>query len=310
MENFFQRGGYDSMNRHMDIVQKLSELSNEPEFLQLSNAEHSLLRGETCNDLMEQMIAEEQPQLRILRLLCLQYMLSSNVDRDQFKKYRREMVQVYGFEMLFTFENLEKVGFLGNRLPEKQKRQDWRQLRTVFSLQKPQKQVAERNISVNSETGTVTDCDPNLVFNGCAPLSVKIVQAATTKNWKKYERVLEKCGIVDTPASTMRVRNESVATEESTASADDEQPDYLEKKVLIVYIIGGLTRAEIAGFRALSRRSDFPYHIICCTTNLIDGTGILKGLSVAFPHPNDKATRSPSSKKQPPTTAVNSGEER
>ena len=132
---------------------------------------------------MEQMIAEEQPQLRILRLLCLQYMLSSNVDRDQFKKYRREMVQVYGFEMLFTFENLEKVGFLGNRLPEKQKRQDWRQLRTVFSLQKPQKQVAERNISVNSETGTVTDCDPNLVFNGCAPLSVKIVQAATTKNW-------------------------------------------------------------------------------------------------------------------------------
>ena len=50
------------------------------------------------------------------------------------------------------------------------------------------------------------------------------------------------------------------------------------KPVLLVYFVGGLTYAEIASMRFLSRRKSFPYKIICCTTKIINGSSLLQSL--------------------------------
>lgn len=50
------------------------------------------------------------------------------------------------------------------------------------------------------------------------------------------------------------------------------------KKVMLVYVVGGLTYLEIAAFRTLSKHPKFPYHIIMATTKLITANSLLTSL--------------------------------
>ena len=52
-----------------------------------------------------------------------------------------------------------------------------------------------------------------------------------------------------------------------------------DKPVLLVYFVGGITFMELAAFRFLSRRKSFPYSIICCTTEIVNGGTLLRSLS-------------------------------
>ncbi len=53
----------------------------------------------------------------------------------------------------------------------------------------------------------------------------------------------------------------------------------VEKPVLLVYYVGGVTFMELAGLRFLSRRPSFPYTIVCCTTEIVNGGTLLRSLS-------------------------------
>ena len=50
------------------------------------------------------------------------------------------------------------------------------------------------------------------------------------------------------------------------------------KKVMVVYMIGGLTFLEIAAMRALSKHPSFPYTIIMATTKIINANSLLTSL--------------------------------
>ena len=50
------------------------------------------------------------------------------------------------------------------------------------------------------------------------------------------------------------------------------------KKVMLVYMIGGLTYLEIAAIRALSKHPSFPYTIIMATTKIINANSLLTSL--------------------------------
>jgi hypothetical protein len=52
-----------------------------------------------------------------------------------------------------------------------------------------------------------------------------------------------------------------------------------QKPVLLLYFVGGVTFMEIAALRFLSKRPSFPYNIVCCTTEIVNGTTLLQSLS-------------------------------
>ena len=60
-------------------------------------------------------------------------------------------------------------------------------------------------------------------------------------------------------------------------SADNES-NSLTKKVMLVYVVGGLTYLEIAALRALSVHPSFPYTIIMATTKLINANSLLTSM--------------------------------
>eukprot|EP01038_Epipyxis_sp_PR26KG_P009326 gene9326-12564_t len=51
-----------------------------------------------------------------------------------------------------------------------------------------------------------------------------------------------------------------------------------EKKIMLIFVVGGLSFVEIAAFRCLSRDPNYPYKIILGTTKLINGTTFLQSL--------------------------------
>jgi len=51
--------------------------------------------------------------------------------------------------------------------------------------------------------------------------------------------------------------------------ASSETP--VEKKVMVVFYLGGVSMMEVAALRFLSDKPEFPFRIIICTTKLING---------------------------------------
>jgi vacuolar protein sorting-associated protein 33A len=52
------------------------------------------------------------------------------------------------------------------------------------------------------------------------------------------------------------------------------------KPTLVVFYLGGVTYMELASLRFLSKRPAFPYHIVCVTSKIVNGTTMLRTLSL------------------------------
>lgn len=140
-------------------------------------------------------------------------------------------------------------------------------------------------ILINAEVNTIEPDDVSYVSSGYAPLSVRLVQAAV-QGWKgKEESVLK-----ELPGRLVDITQNHPP--EDLASAVKRPPGGslgvlasemggtgARKPTLIVFFVGGVTHMEIAALRFLSKRSSFPYHIICVTTKVINGGTMLRSLS-------------------------------
>ena len=52
-----------------------------------------------------------------------------------------------------------------------------------------------------------------------------------------------------------------------------------KKKVMLVYYTGGVSYIEIAALRFLSRKPDFPYHILIATTCIVNGSRLIEQIA-------------------------------
>ena len=69
-------------------------------------------------------------------------------------------------------------------------------------------------------------------------------------------------------------------TEQSIANQMLQRKEvFPEKKVILVFVIGGLSFMEIAAFRFLSKDPTFPYKIVVATTNLVSGSSFISNLA-------------------------------
>jgi vacuolar protein sorting-associated protein 33A len=85
---------YNSLNIHINLTEELKRTTDGSSFRSRWNTERSLLEGEQAYDLLEDMIAMQQPPLQILRLLCLQSLTNGGITSNKFDLLRREIIQV------------------------------------------------------------------------------------------------------------------------------------------------------------------------------------------------------------------------
>ena len=169
--------------------------------------------------------------------------------------------------------NLEKIGLLRRRETL------WMDSASPFNA------LRKSLILINAEVNTVEPDDVSYVSSGYAPVSVRLVQSAV-QGWRgKEDSVLK-----ELPGRLVDITQHYPPEDLSTAVKRRSGPSLGalaaelsasgggRKPTLIVMYIGGVTHMEIAALRFLSKRPSFPYHIICITTKVVNGSTLLRSL--------------------------------
>lgn len=274
-----------SLKNHIHIAELVKSAAEATSFRQRWQTERSMLESESQYDMLEDLIASGEPPYRWLRLFCLQSLTSNGIKATWYEFLRKEVVQTYGFEFLMVLNDLEKAGFLRKR-------------ETFFmdSMATSYSTLRKSLNLINAEVDPSNPDDPAYVSSGYAPITVRWVQAAM-RGFLGLDEALKELGgsgsgrrWIDIeqkspPESLAEALKQDKATSlgvlakklsESTVRKG-EQKD--RKPVLLVYYVGGITYMEIAALRFLSKRPSFPYTIICCTTEIVNGETLLRSLS-------------------------------
>lgn len=263
-----------SLTNHIHLAELVKHATEESTFRERWQMERSILEGDTCYDMLDDLVACQYPPYRFLRLLCLQSLCSGGIKSSRYDSLRRDVIQTYGYEYLFILGNLEKAGLL--------RRRDGLWIDTASPFNSLRKSL----ILINAEVDTVEPDDVSYVSSGYAPLSVRLVQTAM-KGWSGRDEILREIPgrVVDVeqhnPPRDLASASKNPPNKTLGALAEAELMDGVKgkKPVLIVTYVGGVTFTELAALRFLSKRPTFPYHIVCLTTKVINGCTFLQSLN-------------------------------
>jgi hypothetical protein len=263
-----------SLTNHIHLAELVKHTSEETTFRERWQMERSILEGDTCYDMLDDLVACQYPPYRFFRLLCLQSLCSGGIKSSRYDSLRRDVIQTYGYEYLFILGNLEKAGLL--------RRRDGLWIDTTSPFNNLRKSL----ILINAEVDTVEPDDVSYVSSGYAPLSLRLIQTAM-KGWNGRDEILREIPgrVVDveqhSPPRDLASALKTPPNKTLGALAEVEFADGVKgkKPVLVVTYVGGVTFTELAALRFLSKRPSFPYHIVCLTTKVINGCSFLQSLS-------------------------------
>lgn len=164
----------------------------------------------------------------------------------QYKHFKQEIIQNYGFQHLVTLHNLDKIGLLtkhGN------KKSNWDRIKKAFSL-------VQEDINMDDPT------DASYVHAGLAPLVARLVEKTLRGQWDKMADSMDKY----LPGKTVRSKDPKQIPNPNTG-----------KQFHLVYLIGGITRAEVSAIRYIGRKLE--KEIIVCTSQMLNGNSLMNILS-------------------------------
>ncbi|KAL3779471.1 hypothetical protein ACHAWO_006456 [Cyclotella atomus] len=283
-----------SLTNHIHIAELVKSSAEASTFRQRWQTERSMLESEPCYEVIEDLIASGETPYRWLCLLCLQSLTSNGIKATKYDALRREVVQTYGYEFLLVLNDLEKAGFLRKRetLWMDSMATSYSTLRKALNL-------------INAEVDPANPDDPAYVSSGYCPMTVRWIQASMRGytgldeamrelptaagvgvgsggggggRWIDVEQRSPPESLVD---AMKRPRAQSLGTVEKSHSDPSQchDGDLNKKPVLLVYFVGGVTYMEVAALRFLSKRPSFPYSLVICTTEIVNGRKLLQSLS-------------------------------
>lgn len=275
---------FKCLQQHINIAEHVKKTTDSRAFRDQWQGERGMLEGDTYLDQIEDMICADTDRTlfyRALRLLCLQSLTAGGIRSSRYDSMRRLFVQTYGYEHLFTLSNLERTGLL--------RRKDVMLVDTASTWAALRKQL--RLIDERAGVSAARPDDISYVSAGYAPLSVRLVQLLANGGWRGIADVMrllpgpllefsQSPGVAEELPEALARSNAELA---SAAPASDFYSAGAGqdggKKILLVFVVGGLTFLEIAAFRFLSRDPSYPFHIVMATTKLCSGSGLLKFLT-------------------------------
>jgi len=245
---------HQSLRLHTNIAEHILSITKRSGFRQRLEAEQNMLVGNDDGiSYIEECINKRDSLLKVLRLLCMLSLCNGGLPAKQFDFFRAEILSTYGYEYLFTMNNMEKLGLI--------RKQEGKAAFPV--IRKAMRLIVE----------DVNETDPNdiaYVYSGYAPLSVRLVELRD--QWKQLDEVLKLLPgptvekDQELPQAVLEARGGGGAT---------------KNKVTLVFFIGGITFTEIAAIRYLNQLDENTDYLIA-TTKLINGDTLLSTLLSVF----------------------------
>lgn len=300
---------FKSLNQHIHIAEKLKQRTDSRDFRDQWQMERGMLEGEIFLDQLEEMLYADtnRTQLyQVLRLLCLQSGTAFGIRSNRYDYLRRTIVQLYGFQHMYTLLNLERSGLIRKKeaLLVVESTTPWQLLRKTLRL-------------IDDKVSMARPEDINYVAAGYGPLLVRLVQLMLQtslqqsgplqeamkllpgpyidinqgNNAEELSEILARQAVeimsggggsntTSTLMNVMSAATDLVGGNSGKVMGDFTSPTAtgLTKRVAMILVIGGISYLEISALRFLSNEPSFPYRIIIATTRVMNGRTFLSAM--------------------------------
>jgi hypothetical protein len=229
-----------SLTYHINLADFIGKKERYPLTRFYYMYEQSLLYGEVPEkffDFIFDEIRKKSDEYDILRIICLYSIIHSGYKNKIYDQIRKEFFIVYGFQELFLWRNLEKLGVLksaGN--------QGFYQI-----LLKKLNLINEEQFESKEQK------DISYIYNGFCPILIKLLERLVEKGWGSIKDVLKELST-----------DNSYPPDESEITSTKS-----EKQFILLIFIGGITYGELAGIRYLNRKLRNKKFIVI-TTSMIN----------------------------------------
>ncbi|MCQ2820844.1 MAG: Sec1 family protein [archaeon] len=230
-----------SLMNHISLAEYIVTLHNKHDYRQILSYEQTLLTDEelpsTYRNYIQNLLWSKTKTNTLLRLLCLESLTHGGLGK-YYEEFRKDYINVYGYQELPFLYNLDKLRILFHKDKEI----------NYFYIFKQLNLLCE-DINIQNPNS------PSYVFSGLYPTIVKIIENVMTKGYNSVIPVLTKMpGYFTDQVSEIE--------EKETLNRYKDRDS-----VSLVIFLGGVTYAEIAALRFLGKNLNI--HFIILTTHII-----------------------------------------
>ena len=292
-----------SLKTHIALTENILKHTQSDLFRRVLEVQQNLADGtdpSSQHDTIEELIARSLPLPTILRLLCLESMISGGLRQKDLDSFKRQILHAYGHQHLLTLSSLEKIGLLSTRgsanvllnpigagsASSEGAKTNYNYLRKILRL-------------IVDEVNEQNPNDISYVYSGYAPLSVRLVQALVQKQhllaitrgsnapastgvggsaaaahgWQGFEDALRNVR-GETFNKVQKGEDQAVKARHMLTGGAGAKP-----KTILVMFLGGITFTEIAALRFLAKQlENSGKKVVICTTGIISGGSIMEAV--------------------------------
>lgn len=256
------RSKHDSLSTHLKASESIIRKKKEGDFQRQLTTEWILLEGSDKAKAYEHIEESIEGQSNIyasLQFLCLSSTTSDGIKDKYYQPFKTSFFHSYGHKHLVTFDHLEKVGLLKSKkvredLPTRSLAKD--ESASFFQLQRLLKLVPKRPETYNMKEPT----DASYVFGGAyVPLScAAFANVVMNGGWHGITDVIRNWeGVCFTKHQNRSQRKERLP----------------EKRIVLVYFIGGCSYSEVNALRFLSTKLNVQF--VVATTDIVNWKKLL-----------------------------------
>ena len=254
---------------HWGAEEVLRKRTEDPDYIQLKEIELFSIKGDVPEDLdipelIEYLIYSNYPYIPLLRIICLYSQCNGGLAKYS-ETWKVIVVKQYGIKALFQWDNLQRCGCLiaGDKKPKTSKfhllRESLQLWDSKFNSQRVQKSMVKSPIH-NSH-------------NGYAPIIPAIIESITTapdfqRKWSTH------CD------NSFKLLPPPIFPTKDSPSDLSERD---KPRVVLVFIIGGITLSELAAIRSIKahiqERDLPPVSFIIASTSILTGSSFVESIT-------------------------------
>ncbi|TYZ66529.1 hypothetical protein PybrP1_006381 [[Pythium] brassicae (nom. inval.)] len=273
------------LEHHINLLEYLELTTNSRAFRDQWTLERAIMDlADDALDAVQEMMFRHEPLSKVLRLLCLYSVVHSGLPRRDLERMKLHLVRTYGHELVFSFENLERLGLFYEQRESSRRSSPDKGANTTFSsgsgtaASRPSFQfIADELQAIDLDVNIDNPKTAAFVTSGYAPISVRLVEEILkSQSWRAVDAAMN---CLHGPRAEISVV--PPPERETTARDVKSSKKRRRKRVVVVCFVGGVTHLEVAALRWLSQF--YPHELLIASTSLTNGTTLLNGVLEHLP---------------------------